>query len=209
MRRVKTFALTAVAAMTLVAVGAGTASATELYAITPGANPHETLPAGTVLTATLEPETTFSTTDTAGNPIETCTTGVIEGKISNAGSSTMTVTIPVSNVSIDGPDCNVTVDQTKNGTLEIHHIAGTTNGTLTGSGFHFSVHVFGTTCVYGLGETKRDLGELTGSTTGTGTLDINAVVPENTTPKFLCPDTTRWIAKYWVTNPDRLFVEAS
>ena len=207
MKYIKMLGLMAVAATALMAF-AGIASATELYTVEGGV--HKTVAKGSPLAATLEPETTASLTDTAGNPIETCTESGVEGTIGNAGGSAATVSGPVSFLSFKGgAACSVTVNQSLNGTLELHHIAGTTDGTVTGSGFHVTLHVFGTTCVYGLGETKKDLGTLKGSTTGKATMDINTVVFEQTAPKFLCPDSGKWVAKYWVTSPNPLFVEAS
>src|SRR6187402_3786969 len=187
----------------LLSFGVASASTGELY------SGEATQGKGTKLTASLESETTSSLTDTAGNPIETCTESTLEGEITKPGSSTESASIAGKHLTFSGgPNCKVTVDQSKNGSLEVHHIAGTKNGTVTGSGFHVSIHVFGTTCVYGLGESKKDLGTLTGSTSGTATVDIDAIVFEQTAPKFLCPDSARWTAKYLVTGPDPLHVTA-
>ena len=66
MKYVKMLGLAAMAAMAVMAfVGAGTASATELY------EGNTTLGAGSTLHATLEPGTSALLTDTAGNTIDT------------------------------------------------------------------------------------------------------------------------------------------
>ena len=205
MKYVKILGLAAVAAMALMAfIGAGTASATKLHK-TGG-----TVNLGDTLFASLETGTSATLADTAGNPIETCTESKVHGTTTTTGGANETVRGNVSELTFSGgPGCNVTVHQAQNGTLEIHQIGATTNGTVTGSGFEVTIAVFGTTCVYGLGATKVDLGELTGSTTSNATMHIDAVVREQTGDKFLCPNDGRWIAKYEMTTPSPMWVEAS
>ena len=206
MKYVKILGLMAVAAAALMAF-AGTASATVLKST--GA----TVPATTILKASLESGSTASLADTAGNPIQTCTSSEVEGEIENAGGASATVSGPVTKLTFSGgATCSVTVTLVKTDRLEIHHIAGTTNGTLTASGFHVVLHVFGTQCTYGAGA-STDLGTATGATTATNTgtlatMDVDAIVNRQT-GGFLCPTTARWIAKYLVTSPHELTVEAS
>ena len=191
------------AAMTLaMSLDASSALATELYS---GAT---TITKNTIYVASLEPETTVSLTDTEKDPIKTCTESTIAGDVTNPGGAAATVEAHVDFVSFTGgANCNVTVNQNLNGGLVIHHIAGTKDGTLTGSGFHITIHVFGTTCTYGLGA-ATDMGRLTGSTTGEATLDITAVL-NRVTGGFLCPSTGYWVGTYWMTIPDPLHVTAS
>jgi hypothetical protein len=53
------------------------------------------------------------------------------------------------------------MDTVANGEIEIHHIAGTDNGTLILSGFETTAVVFGVDCRYGYGS-KSDAGVITG-----------------------------------------------
>lgn len=193
----------AVVALTVL-VGVTSASATELYS---GQFFPSTVNSGTKVSLSLQGETTTPISDTTENPITTCTGSSINGQVSSAGSSSTTVVIPVESVSLTG-GCKVTIKLP--GSLEVHHIAGTTSGTLTGNGFGFSVHTeFGIECTYGPGESGTDLGVLEGSTNNTFTTWINAILNELAPKKFLCPDTARWLATFKGTTPDPLFVEAS
>lgn len=198
MKYVKMLGLAAVAAMALMAF-AGSASATELY------SGGTTLGAGTTIEASVEGSANL--TDTSSNPIVTCLTSSVKGTIGSAGGSSATVTGEVKKENLSFSNCTSTVTVVENGSLEIHHIAGGKNGTLTASGFDVIIHVFGVECGYTAGG-STDLGTLTGSTTGNATMDINAIVTRKT-GGFLCPSTARWIANYAVTSPTPLHVTAS
>ena len=206
MKYLKMLGLAAVAAMALAAFGASTASATEVYA----GNTTYTGP----IAASLEPGTTLGLTDTAGNAIDTCTSAAVNGTISTAGSSTTTTSGAISKggliwgtAALPCKQLTVTLSE---GELEIHHIAGTDNGTLTGKGNLVTISVFGVSCRYGTGAGTA-LGTLTGktSTTEHATMDINAIINEQEPKQFLCPDTAKWVGSYTVTTPTGLNVRAS
>ena len=182
------------------------AGATELYwgSTTLGVN--------TTIHATLEAGTSTLLTDTSGNPIDTCTTSTVHGSLKYAGTSTTTAYGDISELTWGAPGdpCTMTTTTVARGQLEIHHIAGAHNGTLTGKGTVVAIQVFGNECLYGT-EPTTDLGTLTGTTDTAkhATMDINAIILELPPKKFLCPDTTRWIANYTVTSPTGLNVRAS
>jgi len=194
MKHTKILGLSAVAAMALMAlVGATTASATALYSGT------TKLGAGTTtkwsLAASLIKESGSTT-------LETCTGSAIIWNTSNAGSATETVKGNISSFAWTG--CTNETITLANGTLEIHWIPGTINGTVTGTGSKVTVNgIFGVSCVYGTNNTT--LGTLVGSTTGAATLAISTEVPL-IEGGFLCPNPARWTANYTITSPTPLHV---
>jgi hypothetical protein len=199
MKYVKMLGLAAVAAMALMAFGAGTASATTLEnGTSPFSHP-------TIIDASLAATATLETT--GGTTLVTCTGGTIEGEAST-GSATETVSGSVSTANLTWSGCSATVDTTQGGELEIHHIAGTSNGTLTGRTFEVTVNVFGS-CTYGLSnnDTMRHVGTLQGDD-HTAKMEISTIVFERTEDKFLCPNEARWTATYHVTTPTGLTVTA-
>jgi hypothetical protein len=217
MKYVKMLGLAAVAAAALMAfVGASTASATvlcknnsntttcsEKYGV--GTEIHAVLDAGNVAKLT----TSFKNIE--------CTESTVAGKIENAGSSTTTVS---GNITVTEPEpgktvpeltfggCNCTVAVLKAGSLEIHQIAGTDNGTLTSSNAEVTAScstIFGTVhCIYATNAT--DLGTLTGG--NPATLDIESQNIPRLTTNALCDESANWDAKYEVTSPKPLFVAA-
>jgi hypothetical protein len=196
MKHMKIVGLVAVAAMALMAF-ASSASATELYS---GAT---TLGSGTVIKASLTGTATLTTTE--GTVLDTCSGGEVNGKTTNGGGAAATVTGNIT--ALTWTNCTEPTVTTKLGGLEIHHITGTKDGTLTaGAGSEVTVQttIFGS-CVFTI-PTGGDIGRLTGSTTTTATFDINAVA---TRVSGLCPSTTRWVGTYTVTTPSPLHVTAS
>lgn len=197
MRTFKIYVIAAITAMALMAyMGAGSASATKLYS---GAT---ALGAGTEILATSEGSSLF--TDTSASTIVTCGGIGLGAGVGNAGSSTTTVS-GAAGLGFGG--CTSTTTAVENGSFEIHHIAGTKNGTLTASGFIVTIHVFGVECSYTAGA-GTDLGTVTGSTTTNATIDINAIVSKKA-GGFLCPSTARWLTSLIVTSPSPLHVTAS
>jgi hypothetical protein len=194
MKYLKILGLAAVAAMALMAF-AGTASATKLY------SGGTALGTGTQIKADLEGTSVLKSGSTT---INTCKGGQFFSEITNAGSSSTTVSGP--NNTIDFEECENPVHTITPGSLEVHHIAGTTNGTLTVSGAIIANTVFGTSCNYESG-TGKDLGTLNGGTPAT--ISINVTVTEAEPKKFICPDTPTWTATFKVTTPSPLTVEAS
>jgi hypothetical protein len=198
MKYVKMLGLAAIAAMALMAfVGAGTASATKLY------SGGSALGAGSLVKLSLTGSSVLSSGESTLN---TCTGGQFTSEIANAGSSTTTVSGP--NTTIDFENCASTVHTETKGSLEVHHIAGTNDGTVTASGVVIGNTVFGTNCLYQSG-TGKHLGVLDGVTSGDATIHIHISVTEAEPKKFICPDTATWTGHFVVTSPTPLHVAAS
>ena len=219
MKYLKMLGLAAVAAMALMAVGAGTASATVLCTTTDTANCTMSYGLDTVLHASLKSGTSARLwADPKGeNPLVTCTGSTVRGAIKNAGGSSSTVNGPLTTMlnadsrhtGLTWSNCSNTTDTLTTeggiGWLEIHHIAGTHNGTVTSTGTDVTVLIFGVTCIYGSGN-GLDLGTMTGGEEPV--LSINATVPK-VAGGFLCPEKAIWEAEYVVTEPHALFVTAA
>jgi hypothetical protein len=197
MKYLKMISLAALAAMALTAF-ASSASATVL---TSGS---ETLGIGTKIEASLKSGGSSYLKTTGGSTLNTCTSGSVSGSITNAGGSSATVVGSVPKTGLVFSNCISTVHTESGGTLEIHNITGTTNGTVTASGFVLNNTIFSTTCLYESG-TGKHLGTLVGGTPAT--LSINITVKESQLePKPICPDEAVWTADYTVTNPSNLVV---
>jgi hypothetical protein len=205
MKYFRMMGLVAAAAIALMAFEAGTASATTL-----------TSPTGTVykgeIIASVEKGVIFRE---EGFGTWTCTTGVVKGT-PNAQSDAATVTGNISTLTFGAPraaneeesQCEngaATINVLKRGSLEIHSIAGTENGTLTSSGAEVTVTKSGVHCIYTTSNTH--LGTLTNSTAtkATATMDINAKLNKAPT-SFLCAEHAQWEGAYLVTTPDSLWV---
>jgi hypothetical protein len=212
MKYVKMLGLAAVAAAALMAfVGAGTASATELFKGT------EKMGVGSTLEGSLKSGTSalLSTTD-ENTIVDTCTKATVAGKVTNAGGifeneKEEKITTDVSGEITalgwgEKADCSFTTDTLTNGNLSI---SGTTepNGTVSGTSSVVTVNI-GVSCRYGTG-TGTTLGTATGTTDTSkhAEIDINAIINEQEPKQFLCPDTTRWKATYVVTSPTGLNVK--
>jgi hypothetical protein len=204
MKYLKMLGLAAVAAMALMAIGAATASATELDKVTSG-GAKDKLVVGDTLHVSQDVGATINLTDTAGNPIDTCKESTAHGKITNAGGAGATVVGAIEKLTWGG--CTSPTTTLVPGELEVHGIAGTDNGTVTGKGTIVTISVFGVSCRYGTGA-GTDLGILTGNTSSSGhaTMDINAILFEQPPDVFLCPNSGKWIGTYTVTTPTGLYV---
>ncbi|MDQ3724680.1 MAG: hypothetical protein M3335_02115 [Actinomycetota bacterium] len=207
MKYIKMLGLAAVAAAALMAfVGAGTASATTLCTATetPCATANQINAVhDNIIKATLSGTAVLERT--SGEALASCTVGGMEGKITNGGGSSATVSGDLTALTwgAKGAGCNQTVHTVKLGELEIHHIAGTDNGTVTAKNTEVTVEIFGVSCTYGSGAALH-LGTLTGGKSPV--LHINAVV-NKTAGGFLCPEDARWTATYNVTQPTPIYVE--
>jgi hypothetical protein len=191
--------------MILAAVfGAATASATTLKS---GGTAGTNLGKGAVIEASLKAGTS-STLESGGFVEATCTDSTIKGSISNPGGSSATVVGSVSTANLTFTNCIYPTTVEEGGTLELHNIVGTDNGTLTGKGFRVQFHLPSGTCTYGAGE-GVDLGRLMGATdlTGHATMEINATIPR--VEGVFCPSDTLWTATYTVTNQTGLIVAPS
>jgi hypothetical protein len=204
MKYVKMLGLAAVAAAALMAfIGASSASATALCKTNNTPCPVEWhYSIGTEIHASLDPETTAILKTTGGAIENTCNTSTVKGTTSTTGGSSETVKGSVAVAGLTFGGCTNTTDVLEGGELEIHHIAGTMNGTLTAKGFKVTLVLAGVSCVYTAGA-ATDLGTVTGGTMAT--MDVNAGVSK-AEGSFLCPSTATWEAKYTVTSPEPLYV---
>jgi hypothetical protein len=222
MKYLKMLGLAAVAAMGLMAFfGASSASATVLckQTDTPSCAVANKYGVGTVIHASLKSGTSAKLwADPKGeNPLVTCTESTVRGTIANAGGSESTVSGPLTttlnpegkHTGLTWGGCTSTTDTLTTGSsigeLEIHHIAGTHDGTVTSKNSDVTVSIFGVSCTYGSGN-GLDLGILKGGTKQV--LSINATISK-VAGSFLCPEKTIWEAEYTVTEPHEIYVTAS
>jgi hypothetical protein len=202
MKYMKMLGLLAMAAAALMAF-AGTASATELYS---GAT---TQKAGTVLDFSLKSGTSTILKETSppngeGETIDTCTNSTIQGKITNAGSSTTTMT--GENTSITWGGCTFPTTTTKLGKFQLHWTSGV-NGTVA-SDQEIAVTIntiFFGSCIYAA-TAGTSLGTLTGG--NPATFHANATV-ERFGESIICPKTAIWTGTYVTTSPAQMEVRAS
>jgi hypothetical protein len=196
MKHLKTLGVFAMAAMALLVV-ASSASATAVYSS--GA-----VYTGEVL-ATLEGSAILSTT--GGTVLDTCTAGSARGKVEEHG-ATKTTRGKFAELTwgTAATPCTEPTVATTLGSLELHHITGTTSGTAIAKNTVVKVDttIFGAECTYTAAEATH-LGALNGSTSSNATIAINTVV--TATNSFFCPD-AKWQASYKVTTPANLYVEA-
>lgn len=216
MRYVKMLALAAVAVGALMAfIGAGTASASKLCStqVLAGAScpAGQNWPSGTNLKFTLLGSAAL--TNTENEAIDTCTESTVEGPTGNAGSSTETVKGDIT--VLTWGTCKFPTTTISLGGLEIHNIAGTSNGTLTsaknsktGKISEVTINtVFFGSCVYGItaGTSIGDLTEGKGQSATTGgepaIFHANATAHKLSGSNFACPETTKWVATYQLTEP--------
>lgn len=202
MKYVKILGLAAIAAMALMAFVASSASATTLDGVG-GA----VLPAGTEIDASLASGKSAVLSTTGGITLDTCTAGTVKGTTDNETGTTVTGSVATSGLTwgAEKTACTNTTTTLEGGKLHIEWISGTSNGTVTGSGFKVTVFTpsIGVTCSYTLG-TGTHLGELIGGTPAT--LAINATVKGAAGNSILCPASAVWTANYTVTTPTTLKV---
>jgi hypothetical protein len=199
MKYVKMLGLAAVAAMALMAfIGASSASATVLC--------KTNLSSGCAaagwdysgpLESSLAPGTSAFLENTSGTIEDTCTGSTVKGEANTPAGATGTVTGAVTTANLGWSGCSQTTATVHGGTLEVHNIAGTSNGTLTAKEFEVTIVLFGVTCTYGAGA-GIDLGTVTEG--NPATIDINTVV-NKTAGNFLCPSTSTWKGTYQITAP--------
>jgi hypothetical protein len=202
MKYLKMLVLAAVAPSALMAFfGAGTASATKLCSTTVDPCPAgQHWPAGTEIDLSLVPEGSSLETDTQGNRIETCTVSTVKVKTTTTGSTSETVKGNITSLLWEG--CGSPTKTIKMGSLEIHKIAGTSNGTLTASTITevTSSSFFFGSCVYGV-TSGVSVGDLTEGKGSTAILHVNTIKHKFSGSNFACPETTRWTATYQLTSP--------
>lgn len=143
--------------------------------------------------------------ETNGTELVTCTVGAMEAAISNEGSSTATVSGPITSLTWGkvNEGCNHTVDTLTTGSFEIHHLGGTDNGTVTFKNTSITINIFGVSCVYTAGS-GTDLGTLVGGASPTFTFKVS---DKKESGGFLCPEDVLWTATYSISQPNPLYVE--
>jgi hypothetical protein len=201
MKYIKILGLAAVAAMALMAFGAGTASATKLCTTagdTTNCGSH--YPINTTVEGTLTGSAVLETT--GGTVLDTCTGSTVSGKTTSTAATGSTVTGNVETLTWTG--CTFTTHTIAKGSLEIKHISGTDNGTLTGRNQEVTIKtgLFGP-CIYGTAA-GTDLGTVTGG--NPASITINALVPLTKDDGGICPSEARWTASYAITTPKPLYV---
>jgi hypothetical protein len=201
MKYLKILGLAAVAAMALMAFGAGTASAVKLCKnnlSTTSCSEH--YPIGTVVEGTLTGSAILETT--GGSTLDTCTGSTVSGKTTNTAATGEPVKGNIETLTWTG--CTFPTATVTKGSLTIHTITGTDNGTLTASGTEVTINTgFFGACTYGAGA-ATDLGTVVGG--NPAKITINAIVPLTKNESGLCPAEARWTASYTITKPTPLYV---
>jgi hypothetical protein len=202
MKYAKMLGLLAIAAAALMAF-AGVASATTL-----------TSPAGTTYTSTIKAASEGKTTlhNASLGVSVSCEESNVEGKVESHGSG---VTAGGKVTTLTFTKCGAdTVTVLAPGSLEVHNISGTSNGTLTSVGAEITIKnaATGVSCTYKTGPapSATDIGTLTSSaTTGkTATLDIASSIIPRSGDSILCGSKGEWTGSYVVNTPDSLLVDA-
>ena len=203
MKPVKMLALAAAAAALMALTGAATASATTLCKNnTTTAKCSATYGPNTVIEGSLKSANTILE-NTFGVTLGSCNTSTVKLEVMKAGSSTETVSGPITGLTFGGVGCNITKVEAK--TFEIHQIVNTDNGTLTAGNFQLSIPVSGETCIYG--GTSVDLGTLEGG--APATIKLNGVL--NLVNKCTAgPADVVWTGEYSLSAPEKgmLYVAA-
>jgi len=125
----------------------------------------------------------------------------VQGNLTNGSA---TATAKLSGIAMTWSNCNRHTTTIRTGPLEIHNIAGTSNGTVTASGFEITSvfpEVFGggeVSCVFETGP-ALDLGTLTEG--NPATMDVSTTMTLGPGQPAECPSTAKWTAKYKVTAP--------
>ena len=214
MQYVKILGLTAVGVVAiLIIAGGSSASATVLCKTTPEEGSPATKgtvcasswahPAGTTIhgvnSGVVAWHTSFKTIE--------CKKSTIQLKTENEGSASETVKGPVEVLTFE--ECNCEVKVLKNGTLEIHWISDTFNGTLTGSGQEITVicnTIFGNVhCIYVT--SNQHMGEIAGSVKH----DLDATINGNVSfarvsTNALCDEEALWTVTYDLKSPKPLWI---
>ena len=212
MKYLKMLGIAAVAAMALMAfAGAGTASATVLChsTSTPCTEKWKT---GTEPRFTVKPGTAGIWETTSGTVLAECPEGELRGVITSAGGATETVktSVEASGLTWQNVQGCFNTKTLEGGTLEIHAITGTDNGTVTVSGVKITIHnAFFGDCIYGFA-TGEHMGTLTSSGTGSSIIDINTVFLKKE-GGITCPEELRWTEEFTQEKPSgtALYVEPS
>jgi hypothetical protein len=202
MKHVSTFTLAAVAAAALMAfVGVGTASASKLCSTT--TDPCTSPWANQTMDFSQSGSALLKEVGGEGRTIMTCSGATIKGTLTN-GTAAATAKVAVEPKNLTWTGCETTTTTTAGGTLEIHNIAGTSNGTVTASGLKVTLLFYGfITCVMETGEGGH-LGTLTEGKPAV--LDVETVLKVS---GFGCPEKLEMKAAYKVTEPKETTLSVS
>jgi hypothetical protein len=202
MKYAKMLALVALAAGALMAfIGAGTASANKICSTTVSPCPAgQAWPEDIIgMDWSLTSGTSASLTQDPGETIDTCKESTVKGTFTQGTTASNTGAPTLHVEELKWGNCSFTTTTTHLGTLKITQISGTSNGTVTGSGFEVTINtVFFGSCVYGTGENK-DLGKVTEGKPPV--FDAEATVNKLSGSNFACPATALWNATYTLTTP--------
>lgn len=175
---------------------AGTASATVACESNANTNTcQQSYPAGTAFDIEQTGSAKF---ESSGTVIEECAGSTLKGKTENVGSASETLEILIE--SLTWNSCTTTFTTLSTGSLEVHWIAGTDNGTLTVQGFEWTRNTVFGSCTYGFGASPRDLGTITSGSPAT--ISINVSLLRLSGP---CPEATQWTSSYKFVEPDPLY----
>ncbi|HET7510986.1 MAG TPA: hypothetical protein VFJ65_12150 [Solirubrobacterales bacterium] len=204
MKYVKTPGLPVCVAAALMALaGAGAATASVLCKNNGSTSIcSENYPSGTEIKSSLSTGTK-AVLKTEFKTVE-CSKSTVAGKPENGGDATESIKGSVEALTFE--ECNCEVKVLKKGTLEIHWISGSNNGTVTENGAEVTVNcstIFGTVHCFYVTE-KTDLGILSGG--NPAKLSAKATIPHLTT-SGLCSATASWEATYEATSPKPLYVD--
>lgn len=203
MKYLKMLGLAVVAAMALMAfLGAGSASATVLCKtpLTSGcAESGWAYPVGTEVDLSLTGSTV--TEATGGTVVDTCQEGTLGGETTNIGGSSETVDWNVS--SMWSNSCTRPTFPLVNGSLEVHWISGTDNGTLVGRNTEVTKSTIFGTCTYGTAPTGTHFGTIVGG--NPATVSVSSVFPL-LKGAAACPQDVRWTGSYTITSPQPLYI---
>jgi len=207
MRHLKMLGLAAIAAVALVAVaGAGSASATALCSTTGDPCPAgQKWPVNTAFDFSAK-EFALIFRDTGGEELDKCTSATIKGKISNAGSSTETVTGPIEQFTFGS--CTFPTTILSKGSLEVHKSVGTSNGTVTADGpIEATINTipFGS-CIY-LITSGKSFGDLTEGKPAI--LHVNAPLDKISGSNIACPESIVLVATLTQTEPSNTTLSVS
>lgn len=207
MKYLKMLGLAAVAAMALMAFGAGSASATELCSTNTSPCTGTKYGSGTVIKANLKSGTIANLTNSLGNV--TCTTSTVEGKTSSAGGGTG-VAVKGSITSLKFSNCTQDVFGSPSCTVTATGIPAAVQGVATGGGNgKMTTGTAGAEVVcLGFIECSFSAPGIELTTTGGNPAHVTASneVLKIEEGGFLCPSEAKWDATYEVSTPKPLFL---
>lgn len=159
--------------------------------------------AGTTVTLALTNSMVVETN--GGTTLSTCTGTTVQGKTAAGGSPTETVKVPIESWSWSGCTKHTTTDV--NGEIEIHHISGTDNATMTAKNTQFTTSGWfnNEICIYGAG-TGMDMGTIVGGSPAM--LNVNVPVPRQAGSGPFCPAEMRWTMNLKITGPNPMYFSA-